>query len=195
MHTTFIRDAIFVLICLFLSSCHQVDERSIVKKDSVSVISADEPKGDSQIVPNLASVRAEWIAGYSKPFAFDSSFVQQGNEYSFLLRHYCMFDSGVQVPALYDVETHKTFVTHHFNSAVELRKGQDTIVSFTIGAEDFHAFTDPSLTAYGVLMTPDISIQGDTIRIGYSLSIPVTDVGKHVTLYLRTDGKRWVTDD
>lgn len=189
------RNTFFALACLFFSSCHQVDDRNIVKKDTVSVLSADEPEGDANVGPSLAEVRAEWIAGYNKPFVFDTSFNHLDSRYSFTLRHYCLFDSAIVVPALYDFETDKPFLTHHFNSELVLRMGRDTIAAFSVGAEDFRAFADSSLSAFGVLSYPGILLQNDTLRIGYSLSIPATDVGKHVTLYLSLDGRRVFTDD
>ncbi|MFN5475869.1 MAG: hypothetical protein ACK484_04705, partial [Sphingobacteriales bacterium] len=76
-----------------------------------------------------------------------------------------------------------------------LRKGRDTIAAFIVGAEDFRSFADSTLSAFGVLSYPDILVQNDTIKLGYSLSIPVSDVGKHVTLYLSLDGKKIFTDD
>ena len=189
------RNAFFTLLCLFFSSCQQVAESNTLKNDSVSVLSSDEPEGDANVGPSLAEVRAEWIAGYNKTFVFDTSFIYLDSPYSFSFRHYCLFDSAIVVPALYDLENDKPFLTHHFNSSLILRKGRDTIAAFIVGAEDFRAFADSTLSAFGVLSYPDILVQNDTIRIGYSLSIPVTDVGKHVTLYLSLEGKKIFADD
>jgi hypothetical protein len=189
------RDIFIVLACLLFSSCQQVEKSNALKKDSVSVLSADEPEGDANVGPSLAEVRAEWIAGYNKTFVFDTSFNYLDSPYSFSFRHYSLFDSAIEVPALYDLETDKPFLTHHFNSSILLRRGRDTIAAFSVGAQDFRKFADSSLSAFGVLSYPDIHVQNDTIRIGYSLSIPVSDVGKHVTLYLRLDGKRQLTND
>ena len=189
------RNTFSALACLLFSSCQQVAESDTLKKDSVSVLSVDEPEGDANVGPSLAEVRAEWIARYNKTFVFDTSFNHLDSLYSFSFRHYCLFDSAIVVPALYDLETDKPFLTHHFNSSLVLKKGPDTIAAFSIAAEDFRSFADSTLSAFGVLSYPDILVQNDTIRIGYSLSIPVTDVGKHVTLYLRLDGKRQLTDD
>lgn len=189
------RNTFIVLACLLFSSCQQVAESHTIKKDSIPVVSEDEPEGDADVGPSLAEVRADWIAGYNKTFVFDTSFNYLDSSYSFSFRHYCLFDSAIVVPALYDLETDKPFLTHHFNSDLVLRKGRDTIATFSVGGEDFLSFTDSSLSAFGVLSYPDIHVQNDTIRIGYSLSIPVSDVGKHVTLYLRLDGKRKLTDD
>jgi hypothetical protein len=189
------KNAVFTLLCFLFSSCQQVDETNTVKKDSIPDVSVDEPEGDANVGPSLAEVRAEWISGYNKAFVFDTSFNYLDSLYSFSFRHYCLFDSAIVVPALYDLETDKPFLTHHFNSALVLRKGRDTIAAFSVGAEDFRAFADSTLSAFGVLSYPDILVQNDTIRIGYSLSIPATDVGKHVTLYLSLDGKKIFTDD
>lgn len=189
------KNAFFTLLCFLFSSCKQVAESNTLKKDSVSVLSVDEPEGDANVGPSLAEVRAEWISGYNKAFVFDTSFNYLDSLYSFSFRHYCLFDSAIVVPALYDLEIDKPFLTHHFNSSLVLKKGPDTIAAFSIAAEDFRSFADSTLSAFGVLSYPDILVKNDTIRIGYSLSIPVTDVGKHVTLYLRLDGKRQLTDD
>ena len=189
------RNTFSALACLLFSSCQQVDETNTVKKDSIPDVSVDEPEGDANVGPSLAEVRAEWISGYNKAFVFDTSFNYLDSLYSFSFRHYCLFDSAIVVPALYDLETDKPFLTHHFNSALVLRKGRDTIAAFSVGAEDFRAFADSTLSAFGVLSYPDILVQNDTIRIGYSLSIPATDVGKHVTLCLSLDGKKIFTDD
>ena len=112
-----------------------------------------------------------------------------------LLVVHSIFDSAIEVPALYDLETDKPFLTHHFNSELLLRKGRDTIAAFSVGAEDFRTFADSSLSAFGVLSYPDILVQNHIIRIRYSLSVPTTDVGKHVTLYLSLDGRKVFTDD
>ncbi|MFN9491519.1 MAG: hypothetical protein ACK57D_00560 [Sphingobacteriales bacterium] len=189
------RNTFIALACFLFSSCQQVAESNTIKKDSVLVESVDEPEGDANVGPSLAEVRAEWIARYNRTFVFDTSFNYLDSPYSFSFRHYCLFDSAIEVPALYDLETDKPFLTHHFNSSLLLRKGRDPCAAFSVGAEDFRSFADSTLSAFGVLSYPDILVKNDTIRIGYSLSIPVTDVGKHVTLYLRLDGKKMVTDE
>ena len=72
---------------------------------------------------------------------------------------------------------HKDFVTHNFVSDLIVITNKDTILKKHITKATFKSLLDTTLNKYATLLYPTLDIKNDSIRIHYSISIPVTDLG------------------
>jgi hypothetical protein len=124
--------------------------------------------------------RQEFISLYQKPVLIDTSFVDNGKEYEIFFHHFSTMDNGLVVPAKYNFDTNKDFVTHNFVSDLTVLTGKDTVFKKHITKAMFKPLLDTLdtlLNEYATLLYPTLDINNDSIQIHYSISIPVTDVG------------------
>ena len=91
-------------------------------------------------------------------------------------------DSGIVVPASYNFDTHKYFITHNFISNLTLLADEDTLFHKTISKALFDTSLDKNLRQYATLLYPEFFMTNDKIILHYSISIPVTDVGIGATI-------------
>ncbi|MBX3238369.1 MAG: hypothetical protein KIT80_06250 [Chitinophagaceae bacterium] len=129
--------------------------------------------------------RKEFISLYQKPILIDRSFIDNGKEYEIVFRHFSTMDNGLVVPAKYNFDTNRDFVTHNFVSNLIVFTGKDTIFEKHITKAMFKPLLDTldtSLNKYATLLYPTLDIHNDSIKIHYSISIPVTDIGISVDI-------------
>jgi hypothetical protein len=149
------------------------DTTRAVTKQQVKAAADDDPE------PSLAEIMHETISSYDHTVIIDTVFKVEGATYRFHLKHYCLRDSAVHLPKRY-VNDFKldSFVTHSFATDLTLDKNGKEILRQTILKKDFEKLLDPSLKAYATLREPNFKLWGDSIILGYSISIPLTDVGQ-----------------
>jgi hypothetical protein len=137
---------------------------------------------------NLVDVRKEFIATYSTPIFVDTFFVDNGQQFEAIFHYFSTMDSGLIIPAKYNFDINKDFVTHNFISDLMLLSGKDTLFKKQITKSIFDKLLDSSLKKYATLMYPEFYIKNDSIEIHYSISIPVTDVGIGVNVKFAQNG-------
>ena len=93
-------------------------------------------------------------------------------------------------------DTTKCFVTHNYCQDIKIAIDEDTIFNQTIKKVDFDKFLFPELKKYAVLMYPTFEYQKkeNKMRFGYSISIPITDVGVGLSLIIDNKGNIIKTD-
>jgi len=136
--------------------------------------------------------RKDLIASYDKPVFIDTFFVANGKKLEVLFHYWCTMDSSIIVPAKYNFDTDKDFVTHDFISDLTVLSGKDTVFKKHITKATFNNLLDTldtPLKKYATLLGPTVSINRDSIQIYYSISIPVTDVGIGVNIKFDKNGK------
>ena len=144
------------------------------KTSSAAVAAAD--YGSEE--PSLAEIYKECIDRYTHPKVIDTVFKMGGDSYRLRLHHYCLMDSGIHVPKYYTKLFHlDSFVTHNFATDITLYRGDHEILRRTIVKKDFNQLLFPQLKSYAILFPPDLRLRRDSIILGYSISIPLTDVG------------------
>ena len=137
---------------------------------------------------NLSEERMALIKSYTAPLIIDTSFLWKDTVYTLTLKHFSSMDSGLTIPAKYNFDTNTAFTTHNFKSQLILVKQGDTVINKEITKDTFKKSLTPEFESYGTLLFPALRIKNDAIEIGYSLSIPVTDVGIPVAILFRTNG-------
>ena len=168
------------ILCLVFAACTNSEQET-----SSIATKADDSTEEGV---DLAEVRKDLISSYSNPIVIDSSFYWEDTLYKVKFTHFSTMDSGLTVPSLYNFDTNKDFVTHNFVSNLFIVKDADTILTREITKQTFKEYLRPELDSNATLRFGNFYIQGDTIKLSYSLSIPVTDVGIHVEVEFDTKG-------
>src|SRR5688500_20358262 len=117
----------FILFLLILSciACTQHQSAQNRLQDSVLVAIPDTAKRDSIFATNPDTdelneyepdYRKEYIAEYDQQLFIDTPLYKGGKAYRVLAHHYCTRDSAVVVPAKYNFDTNKDFITHNFKT-------------------------------------------------------------------------------
>ena len=170
----------FLLSFIFLTllGCSSGSQGTNTKADTTkSVAKTDTTQQDDE---EDVDFRHEFISLYQKPVLIGTSFVDKGKQYEVIFRHYCTMDNGLVVPAKYNFDTNRDFITHNFVSDLTVLAGKDTVFQKHITKVTFQPLLDTldtPLNKYGTLLYPTLDINKDSIQIHYSISIPVTDVG------------------
>lgn len=138
----------------------------------------------------LTAIVADYKKMESQLWVVDSSFVLGTDTLKIALRHAPVTDSVLVIPVKY-VSMYKldSFITHYFNTIVEVKKNNKTIFKRTISKNDFQKYLEPSLRSYGALLYPQLKRVSGQIMINYSISIPLTDVGIGVSALIDNDGE------
>ncbi len=138
--------------------------------------------------------RAEYVQNYGNSFVFDSVYTSSdGQTIQLHMKHYCLFDSTLAIPGRYLWEdSTATFITHNYASDIVIQLGRDTVFTRRIRKEDFQEELSPELKHYGILtdpLNPEFHKESNRLRFGYSIGIPITDVGIGVGFSIGTDGR------
>jgi len=183
---------------VFLTSCGQtVDQNTSlnIPADSSEINEVSEQQNQE---PDTEQLRKEYISNYKNIETIDTSFANsEGNQIHVQTKYYCLFDNAIVVPKQYVwEETTQTFTTHNYVHEVKIVIDNDTIFNKTIAKADFSDKLAPELKKYAVLMFPNFSYDKEKriFDFGYSLSIPVTDVGAGWRLFIDKKGNLTKTD-
>jgi hypothetical protein len=170
-----------LIIIVFLTSCGQRVEKSTSLNSSVdsSTTKQDEEEASEEL--DTEELRKEYVSNYNEIEKIDTSFTDsEGKQIHVQTKYYCLFDNAIIVPKQYVWEdTTKTFTTHNYSQDIKIVIDKDTIFNKTITKADFADKLYPELKKYAVLMFPNFSYdkEKDLFDFGYSLTIPITDVG------------------
>lgn len=186
----YVYSIITACLLLLMAACTAPTAGTAVVTDfSKQSIAIDTTEPDSSFLnTDQAELRKEYIAICQQPVNADSFFTSNGTTYKVSFRHFCISDSILIVPALYNFDTGNPFSTHPFASELVITKENDTILYKKITAAFFTKLADESLKKYGTLVYPQFTISEDSIRLRYSYIIPVTDVGLGVGIVFNKDG-------
>src|SRR5690348_2258919 len=100
--------------------------------NTAKVDTTEEEEDESQV-----DARKELIASYDKPVLIDTFFIDDGKKTEAVFRYICTKDSAIKVPARYNFDTNKDFVTHDFISDLTLLSNKDTIFKKQITKSTF----------------------------------------------------------
>jgi len=141
--------------------------------------------------PSQSEEREKLKKEYDQIKVIDSTFISNNDTLHFHLKYYCLKDSNLVIPKIYDLDDKnpKEFVTHPFVADILLINNGHTILEKQFKASDFDPFFEDdfggNLKKFGsVLGFHFLKRNKDKNRIIliFSYSIPVTDLG--IALYL-----------
>jgi len=165
----------------------------IPKKVSNSKLQQEKDDGE----PSLTQILDDLRESYKDTTKIDTTFLLNGiDTVTVELRHYCTYDYKINLPVRYRrMYNLSSFQTHDFISALEFRLNSKVIFNGFIKKEDFKNLLDNELRKYGVLLYPNLEVADNGIAIQYSISVPLSDVGKGFTVEIDTLGKEHITED
>ncbi len=191
-----------LILSLLFFSCHRVEPKEEQMKETSNVLSEKEYRDsikkqmalgnrpdEEQETPSYMEEMKNLLSSYDRVKIIDTTF-EGGMKLS--LKYYCLKDNGIHIPKQYIYDTRvKPFTTHNFTSQIVVYKAGDTLLNQTVGKEAFTGQLSPQLQKYGCLLYPNITFDQEKkeINIGYSISIPVTDIGVPVRLVIDKNGK------
>jgi hypothetical protein len=169
---------VVIILCLTIIACSSPQSKPVSQTDTIS------EEHDSE-----TNFRKDFSLLYSNPISIDTSFDRKGKKYRALFRHFSTMDNALTIPAKYNFDTDTDFVTHSFESELILLSERDTLFKQQITKLTFDKLLDSTLRKYSTLLYPDFYIETDSIKIHYSISIPVTDIGIGATISFDQKGK------
>lgn len=182
---------IFIII-VFSISCGQIAEQKTSLNIPTDSLEISEDSEEQYQEPDTKQLRKEYISNYNNIETIDTSFKDSdGNKIHIQTKYYCLFDNAIVVPKQYVWEdTTKTFTTHNYAQEIKIVIENDTIFNKTITKAYFSDKLFPQLKKYAVLMFPNFSYDKEKMvfDFGYSLSIPITDVGASWRLLIDKKG-------
>lgn len=189
---------IIFLVGILFSTCNYEKSQNARQKDSniFSDTSNTEIKTKSTVSEDdseLLNIVNEYKSTYTKMYDFDTAFDSEKHSYRVIFSHKCLFDSSLSIPEKYvSIYRMKEFITHNFQSSFILYKDGAEITNMIITKSVFSPLFDENLRKYGNLLYPRIKVGSNpfTVEINYSLSIPLTDIGKSVMLSFDNQGQQ-----
>ena len=186
------------IIIVFLASCGQRAEKTTTINTSIDGSTTIQDPVEENEEPDTKQWRKEYISNYSFIEKMDTSFTDlEGKLIHVQTKYYCLFDNEIIIPKQYVWEdTTKTFTTHNYSQDIKIVIDKDTIFNKTITKADFADKLYPELKKYAVLMFPNFSYdkEKNLFDFGYSLTIPITDVGEGWRLLIDKKGNISKTD-
>ncbi|MBX9778813.1 MAG: hypothetical protein K2X26_00600 [Chitinophagaceae bacterium] len=190
-------------VSILFNSCNNSNYQNVGSVDSTNISDSGSKRikndysftGDDS---DLLNIVKDYKATYTKSYDIDTSFESEKHLYRVNFSHKCLFDSSLIIPEKFvSVYGLKEFVTHNFQSSFKLYKDSTVIVDMHITKSLFSSLIDESLREYGNLLYPRVKIinQPFAVEISYSLSIPLTDIGKLVKLSFDNSGRQKTKDD
>ncbi len=149
---------------------------------------------DEQEGPSFKEVLADRLESYKKVEYIDKSVIDGKDTAHLKEMYYCLHDSSLRVPKKYMWGGDKTrdFVTNNFASKIALVINKDTVLNKVFKKSDFNGVIYEQLKKYAIVLKPGYIGYNKTkgeFALGYSISIPLTDVGVPAYITINKTGK------
>lgn len=189
-------------------SCHSPNPNTTSKKTTIDTIITDtiipQAKSKSKLqqekddgVLSNSDILDDQLSSYKDTVKIDTTFLLKGHDMMTVkLRHYCTYDNKINLPTRYlKIYNLTEFHTHNFLSALNVKINSKEIFNGFIKKEDFEKLLDDELRKYAILLYPNVHLSNDRLEIQYSISVPLSDVGKGFTIQIDNLGNKHVTAD
>lgn len=193
---------IIISICFVLIFCYKSNSQSsqkttppirkvIIPKKAQSTDTAKASDNDDP-EPSFDEVKSELLSSYNKIQRIDTIILVGRDTLHVHEKYYCLHNSTLVIPKryLWGGNKSKDFITHEFASEITIIKNGHAIFKRTFKKSDFDKVIHPELKQYAIPVDPYLigyKKQYNSIIFGYSISIPLTDVG--VPAYVAVDLK------
>jgi hypothetical protein len=135
--------------------------------------------------PSTREIMAEYLKSCADTVKIDTTVTLLGKRLTIHLRHYSNGDSAIVIPQRYaSIYGLKQFKTSDFETRLIINEADRTLFDTMIRKNIFRDSVDESVAAYGTLYFDRGGIHyfRDHLNLYYSYSIPLTDVGRGVSL-------------
>jgi hypothetical protein len=156
-----------------------------------------QPRLEDDPTPTLKSILHDELKRHHEITKVDTLFLlKRGDTLKVKLRHYCTYDGKINLPPRYlHMYGLKKFKAHNFITALQVKRNGRLIFKGFIKKDDFLNLLDDSLKKYGVLLFTNVEFDQDGLKIQYSITIPLTDVGRGFTLTISKLGEKTMKTD
>jgi len=204
---------VVIFIVLGYSGCHSGNDKSnnsIANKtaDSISkqkIIDSEMKAGErpdsEQLEPSFDEVKADLFKSYNQIKNTDTTIIDGKDSLTLHFKYYCLHDSSLIVPGRYiawnGVEK-KDYTVNNFVSKILIVKNKDTILNRTFLKKDFDKVIFEEERKYGIMFDADFQGYSKTkgeFLFGYTITIPMTDVGVPASITVNKMGIFTIHDE
>jgi len=152
---------------------------------------ADRPDSE-QVGPSFKEVLADHLVSYNKVENIDKVVIDGNDTLQLHETYYCLHDSSLIVPKhyLWGGDTSKDFVTNNFATKIIVVNNKDTVLKKVFNKSEFNNTLFEEERKYAIIFNAGYvgyNKKKEEFALGYSITIPLTDVG--VTAYITVDKK------
>jgi hypothetical protein len=178
---------ITLLLCLIVSDCYQGKHYS----DSGNIEDDYEMNNVKINTGNIdyKTMRNQYILSYTNIIKTDTMVYRLKDTLNVAFQYYCLFDSTVHINDEYIWEDNtEEFITHNFEAILRIYGNKKDDILVKLSKSTFVNILNEELLLHGVLMYP--TYRGydkinDRLGFGFSVSIPITDIG--ISCYCSVD--------
>jgi Domain of unknown function (DUF4738) len=200
--------AIFLLFTAY--ACNPKVAQNEGKRDTLIALKIPNPdallpkhKGaNDEVELTYDDVLSDLRASYGKIEKIDKLVIEGKDTLQIHETYYCLHDSSLRIPGRYlgpwGKDTTKDFIANTFATRIVLVVDNDTILNRMFKKADFDKYLFKQLRRYAIISEPNYigydKAKGE-FALGYSLSIPLTDVGVPAYITIDKRGKYRVLDE
>jgi hypothetical protein len=141
-------------------------------------------------------------ASYNKIEKIDKQVIDGKDTLQLHETYYCLHDSSLKVPGRYmgpwGRDTTKDFIANTFAIKVIVIKNNDTILNKAFKKREFNKVVWNRLKQYAIIFNPDYigyNTSKGEFALGYSITIPLTDVGAPAEITVDKKGNYKILDE
>jgi hypothetical protein len=208
------RPPLFIFLSLFVSCAgHEQKKESPAASEVQTLSDTNYKKKDSKLKdtstsksiamnaddspePSVETILADFYKECRDTVRIDTTITYKKNSLHISFSHYSTNDSLIHLPYRYIEYTRlKEFITHHFESSLRIRNHDSVLLDTIIRNKIFDPYAEQNLVSYGAIFYSGINFLPDRLRIDYSYSIALTDLGMPVHLEYEYSGKLNTKDE
>jgi hypothetical protein len=195
--------AVIVFSILLFCNCNEPNRQtSAVSKDTNTILkpndtsyvnSSNDDTDDNQ---ELKQIIEDFKSQCNRNYNVDTTFKRGIDTFRFVFNYKCLYESGLLIPEKYvGIYGFKSFKAHNFAANLVLYKNNSKIVDDRITKSKFTNQIDSSLKQYGDLLYPYVEIEDTIIKVHFSITIPLTDVGIGTSYITQINGQTYTKRD
>lgn len=191
--------------CSEHSAGSRSSDTSVLRKSDTSSIKAsvDARKttiaasdSDENPEPDAKTVLTDYYKDCKDTVRADTNVKCRGNALHISFLHYSTNDSLINLPYEYiKYWGLQRFVAHDFESHLRVSRGDSVVLDTIIRSNIFRSYADKNVAKYGTIFYSGLNFLPDRLRVDYSYSIALTDLGMAVHLEYLYSGKLVTKDE
>jgi len=157
---------------------------------------------DDNVGVTFEDVLSELRASYNKIETIDKQIIDGKDTLQLHETYYCLHDSSLKVPGRYmgpwGRDTTKDFIANTFATKIIMIKNRDTVLNKVFKKREFDKVLWDRLQQYAIIFSAGyIGYSKNTgeFALGYSITIPLTDVGVPAEITVDKKGNYKILDE
>jgi hypothetical protein len=134
----------------------------------------------------------DFTKGYYQEKKIDTILLVNNEKYELKFYYHCLLDSSLIIPRnFYEGELKNDFITHNYAIEIQILKANEPIYKNELTKKAFEECITGDIKKYGALLYPyflKYDNKTQSFIFGFSVSIPLTDIGRGVFLTIDLSG-------